>query len=307
MRVIVPSYTQNYGLLPFKTEEEINQFGFTYNQQKVDTLNDYVIAWGNKPYTPQYGFRYGVMETGFFYNASFIDTVGNYQSLSLNTYLGYKAVADFNLAGRKSAKNLIFSAPANKQSKYNPVYNESGIDEWEGPILILQNPMDRSILSVTSREGYLQFIKDACKFYGKNLFVKFHPWNSNEIYRELESIVKPYGCQYGKARMEIILKSEFCIGYNSTFAIDALLRDVPYVQYAMGTFFSAYGIIYSEGEFPTSIKAITDAYKLPDFLIHKYCFNKTMNKDKMAAMFKHYANSTKMFPMIDEFSYANNI
>ena len=200
-----------------------------------------------------------------------------------------------------------FNLPKNKQSKYNADYNETTITSWSGPILILQNPKDRSILSVTSTENYLNFIEDCCKFYGEKLFVKFHPWNSNEIYTKLEAIIKPYGCKYGKARMSIIDNAEFCISFNSTFAVDALLRGVPYVQYAMGTFFNAYGIIYSEGNFPTEVKRIEDSYKLCDFLIHKFCFNHKMSKEKFAKMVKHYANSKEMFPMIDEFSYANNI
>jgi hypothetical protein len=152
----------------------------------------------------------------------------------------------------------------------------------------------------------MKFIDDCCKFYGESLFVKFHPWNSGEIYIEIENIVKKYKCKYGKAKIDIIKKASFCISYNSTFAIDALLRDVPYVQYAMGTFFNSYGIIYSEGTFPTSVKKVEDAHKLCDFLIHKFCFNKTMEVGRFANMVKHYAKSNKMFPMTDEFSYANN-
>jgi len=107
--------------------------------------------------------------------------------------------------------------------------------------------------------------------------------------------------------MSIIEKAEFCIGYNSTFAVDALLRGVPYVQFGMGTFFNAYGVIWSKGSFPSSIEPISDAYKLVDFLIHRFCFNQQMESEKFAAMVKHYAHSNEMFPMIDEFSYANNL
>lgn len=307
MKLIIPDYIKNYGLSPFKTNEEALKVGLEFGNGLKQNDDDYVVFWGYKPYIANYGAKYGIMETGFFNNGAFIDTVGNYQSLSLNTADGYRAVSEFELNGRPSARNIVFSLPEHKQSKYNADYTEIDITEWTGPILILQNPTDRSILNVTSKKKYLEFIDNACKFYGKKLFVKFHPWNSNEKFTELEDIVKPHGCQYGKASMRIIEKAEFCLAFNSTFAVDALLRNIPYVQYGMGTFFNAYGVIYSEGKFPTSAKRYGDEQQLPDFLIHKFCFNKNMEAVKYAKMIKHFANSKEMFPMTDEFSYANNI
>jgi len=304
--IVLPSYATNYGLLPLTTEAEAQELGFTFSH-KSKTDYEYVVYWGTKPYTAQYGDRYGVMETGFFHNASFIDTVGNYQTISLNTAAGYKAVADFDLEDKKSARELIQSLPAHQQSKYNATYNESEIASWTGPVLILQNPTDRSILSVTSTKKYLEFVRDCCKFYGDKLFVKFHPWNSGEIYAELEAIVKQYGCKYGKARLSIIDNAEFCVSFNSTFAVDALLKGVPYVQYAPGTFYNAYGIIYSKEEFVTNVQPIEDAHRLCDFLIHKFCFKKDMDRQKFANMIRHYAKSKELFPMTDEYSYAANI
>lgn len=309
MKVILPKYSMNYGLLSFKTEEEAQELGLTFIQpiKHEGGTENYVIHWGLNSYIPNYGAKYGVMETGFFHNASFIDTVGNYQSLSLNTPDGYREVADFDLGGRESARDIIFNRPVNQQSKFNADYNESDITEWEGPILILQNPTDRSIFNTTSKENYLKFVNDACKYYGDKLFVKFHPWNSNEHYKLMEDIVKPHGCSYGKARMSIIDKAEFCLAYNSTFAVDALLRGVPYVQYGMGTFYQSYGVIWSHGTLPNSVERYSDLDQLPNFLIHKFCFNKHMNKHKFAAMVKHYSESKFMFPMTGEYSYANNL
>lgn len=306
MKIIIPDYAKNYELLPVKTDEEALELGLEFSRSQQQS-EDYVIYWGQKPYIANYGIKYGVMETGFFYNASFIDTVGNYQSLSLNTAMGFHTVADFNLDGRKSAREIVFEQPIKMQSKFNAAFNRVDIDTWTGPVLILQNPTDRSILNVTSKKKYLQFVKDACKFYGKNLFVKFHPWNSGEKFTELEDIVKPFGCKYGKAKMSIIDNAEFCIAYNSTFAIDAMLRNVQYVQYGMGTFFNAYGVIYTEEQFPLNIRPVLDLHQLPDFLIHKFCFNKHMNKWLFARMLRHYSTSKVMFPMTNEFSYANNL
>mgnify|MGYP003341860729 FL=1 len=150
MNITLPSYITNYELSPIQKEEEANLYGLTFNNTNPC---DYQILWGHKIYNSITPIKYGVMETGFFYNASFIDTIGNYQSLSLNTYQGYKAVLEFELNGRKSARDIIFNLPKNKQSKYNADYNETTITSWSGPILILQNPTDRSILSVTSTEN----------------------------------------------------------------------------------------------------------------------------------------------------------
>jgi hypothetical protein len=92
MKLILPKYAMNYDLLPFKTEEEAKELGLTFEQplKNEGGVENYVIQWGLNSYIPNYGAKYGVMETGFFHEASFIDTVGNYQSLSLNIADGYR-------------------------------------------------------------------------------------------------------------------------------------------------------------------------------------------------------------------------
>lgn len=302
MKITLPKYATNYNLIPVQTEEEAQTYDASFNP----TQDGYVIYWGNKPYEVEYGIRYGVMETGFFYEAAFIDTVGNYQHSSLNSKAGYDAVEQFDLKELPSAKEIIFNLPPHKQSKYNADYGEDEQYEFE-VVLALQNPSDRSILSVSSTKKYLEFVEECCKYYGKNLFVKMHPWNSGEKYDMLASIVSKYGCRYGKAPMSIINRAHFVIAYNSTIAIDCLLRDVPYVQYAMGTFYNAFGIIYSKYTFPNHINKIENASKLCDFLIHKYCFYKHMSSEQFMNMVKHFSTSTELFPMTEEFSYAKNI
>ena len=70
------------------------------------------------------------------------------------------------------------------------------------------------------------------------------------------------------------------ISFNSTMAIDCVLRDVPYVQYAMGTFWNAFGVYYSNYQLPTEVEPISGADKLADFLIHKYCYYKNIGISK---------------------------
>jgi hypothetical protein len=303
MKIVIPEYIKNYDLCPIKNEEEALNFNLSFNNTNDI---DYIVHWGNHSYSVSSANKYGVMETGFFNNAAFIDTVGNYQFNSLNTKYAYDNINEFELKGRKSAKEIVFNLPESKQSKYNAAYGDIKCVD-ENIILALQNPKDRSIHSVSNSKTYYKFVEECCKFYGKNLFVKMHPWNSGEYYDILGDICKKYNCNYGKAPISVIRGKEFVISYNSTFAIDCILNDVPYVQYEMGTFYNTFGIIYSNRSFPTKITPIKDSEKLANFLIYKYCFNKGMNGEKYARMIKHFANSNDIFPMNDEFCYANNI
>ena len=304
MNILLPNYALNYNLMPFKTEEESIEYDLHVNHKK-DLMYDYIIYWGHQPYMHNYSVRYGVMETGFFHEAAFIDTIGNYQTSSLNTKYAFDIISNFDLGNRKSAKDIIFNLPTYQQSKYNADFGSEKI-KWKGVVLAVQNPSDRSINIVTNINNYYKFIEKCCKFYGKNLFVKMHPWNSGEIYKQITTIAKTYNCSYGYAPVSIIDECEFVISYNSTFAIDCILRDIPYVQYGMGTFFNAFGIHYSNHQFPTNITKIENSINLANFLVHKYCYKKDVTKQKYAEMIKHFSVSNDMFPMTDQFSFASN-
>lgn len=308
MKVLLPKFCINYDLIPCKNEKDFNDLGFDINHDKSLTY-DYAVQWGSYTVNFVRSHRYGVLETGFFNDAAFIDTMGNYNTLSLNTKDGYDAVESFELNGKRSAKEIINSLPKSRRSKFNPEYKESEDvpETWSGVVLALQNPKDRAIYAVSSMQKYFEFVEDCCKYYGNNLFVKMHPWNSNEVYTKLATIARKYGCKYGKTKISVIDSAEFVISYNSTFAVDCLLRGVPYVQYEVGTFFNSYGIVYSKNKFPKSVNYSYDFDKLPDFLIHKFCFYKDMKKDLFAGMIKTYATSSEMFPMTEKYSYANNI
>lgn len=310
VKIVLPKYATNYNLCPIKTEQEANKHGLTFEYKKPEPgeIVDYLIFWGLQSYIPNYGLKYGVMETGFFNEGAFIDTVSNYQFSSLNTKMAYDLIDNFDLKGRPTAKDIISNFSPHQQSKYNATFSEKNKPtEWEGVVLALQNPKDRAVLSATTTARYYEFVEECCKYYGDKLFVKMHPWNSNEVYDSLADIAKKYNCQYGKVPISIIDKCEFVIAYNSTFAIDCLLRDVPYVQYGMGTFYNAYGIIYSEQTLPNSITKKEDGQKLCNFLIHKYCYRKDMRPEKFVRMVEHFSKSHKMFPMTDEFSYASGV
>jgi len=304
MKIVLPKFATNYNLCPIKTEQEANTYGMTYNQSEDD---DYVLYWGLKSSNQLHQCKkYGIMETGFFNNASFIDTIGAYQCCSLNTKYAYDQIANFDLNGRKPAKEIIFNLKPNNQSKYNATFGRSEPFD-QTIVLACQNHKDRSIGYPHSHKVYFDFIAQCCKYYGKNLFVKLHPWNSGELAKPYYDLAKKYNCGIDKCHMSLIEGKEFVIGFNSTIAIDCILRNVQYVQYAKGTFWNCFGVYYSNYSLPKNIKKIPYAIKLVDFLIYKYCFNKNMSVDKFADMIKLYVFSNDVFPMNNEFCYANNL
>lgn len=303
MKIILPKYATNYNLCPIKNEAEAENFGMTYRQ---DADADYTIYWGINTSKLHIHKKYGVMETGFFNQAAYIDSIGAYQASSLNTKYAYDQIINFDLSGRKSASEIIFSLDKTNQSKYNATYGRSEPCH-QNIILACQNASDRSIGYPHNSKVYFRFIDECCKYYGKNIFIKLHPWNSNELAVPYYEIAKKYNCEIDKCHMSIIENKEFVISFNSTIAIDCLLRKVPYVQYALGTFWNTFGIHFSNYTFPTTVEPIKDAIKLVDFLIYRYCFNKNMQSDKYAKMLQMYASSSDIFPMNNEFCYANNL
>jgi hypothetical protein len=302
MKIVLPKYSIHYDLCPIKGEEEANSFGLTYNE---DTNADLTLYWGINTGKLHNHRKYGVMETGFFHKGAFIDTVGAYQCCSLNTKDAFNRISNFDLNGRKSAKEIIFGFKPHNQSKYNASFGRTEPFD-QTIILACQNHSDRSIGYPHSSKVYFEFIEECCKFYGKNLFIKLHPWNSGENKNPYFEIAKKYNCEIGKFHMSLIENKEFLISFNSTIAIDCILRNTPYVQYAMGTFWNCFGVHFSNYSFPTKIDPIPDSQKLADFLIYKYCYRLDMEKEKYAEMLRLYASSKDMFPINDIFCYANN-
>jgi hypothetical protein len=265
----------------------------------------YKIFWGNVD--PLLG-RHSVMETGFFHDAAHLDTIGLYQYSSLCTPQALKEIENFD--AKVSAEEILNQTiqKTGHSSKYpqgqDPEWNSKFVD-WEGVVLASQNPTDRSIRSVFSPEQYYQFIEDACKFYGKDLFIKLHPWNSGEVGERLRSIASKHGVQAAKINHRIISKCKFCLVFNSTFSVDCFLRNVPVAQYAPGYFYQNPAVQYTGFTFPTEIKTnIGFGQKTCDFLMWKYCFDHSMPAENWIKMFEVFANSREMFPMPEGLSYA---
>ncbi len=255
------------------------------------------LAWGHKK------DHDAVIETGFFWNAMHIDRHGLYQESSLNR--SWDIIKKFKAP--KSAAEIILSHK--HTSKYSQT-NDPKI--WEGVVLALQNPADRSVLSCGTTEDYYYFVEEACYAYGSDLFLKMHPWNNNEVATRLKEIAKKHGCEIAKTDHSVIEKCQFVLIYNSTFAVDCFLRNIKVAQYAPGYWHQTPAVDYTDRRYPSyevmaqNENLIECGHKLADFLIWKYCFHMNMATDKWIKMLKLYANSNELFPLNNEFCYAMN-
>jgi len=238
-----------------------------------------------------------VLETGFFNMASHLDTVGLYRHSSLCTPQALREIEKFE----SPAKIDVVSKYPQGQ---DPEWRNKEID-WHGVVLACQNPYDRSIRSVASPEDYHKFIENACKFYGKDLFIKLHPWNSGEHGERLRAIATKYGVTAAKINHRIIEKCKFVLVFNSTFIVDCMVRDIPVAEYAPGYFWQNPAVQYTNGTFPTEIKTdVSFGQKTCEFLMWKYCFNHSMPFEDWMKMFNIFAKSRELFPMPKELSYA---
>ena len=265
---------------------------------KESTDKQYHICWAD----PKYKVRCGMMETGFFWDACHIDTVGLYANCSLNTPQARKEIQEFKAP--KSARDIILDGKL-PQSKYRQPSEET---RWEGVVLASQNPGDRSIHRGSSSEDYWRFVEDACRCYGKHLFIKLHPWNKNQIEARLRTIASKYGSLCERVGHSLLSHCKFVLVYNSTFVADCLLRGVPVAQYAPGYFWQVDPVQYTEYELPDEVPSNPEAgFKFCDFLVWRYLLKINMPVAKWAETFIHFAQSKKLFPVYDEIAYATNL
>jgi len=248
--------------------------------------------------------HHAVIETGFFKDASHLDVNGLYQYSTLNTPQAIREIDKFSPI--KSALEIINEM--NGASKYpqgqDPEWRNVDVDNIE-VVLACQNPTDRSVCSVMAAEDYYQFIDEACRFYGDKLFIKLHPWNSGEKGEIIRNIASGHNVRAAKINHRIIEKCKFVLVFNSTYAVDCFLRNVPVAQYAPGYFYQNPAVQYTGFTFPTEIKTdIEFGQKTCDFLMWKYCFNHSMPAEDWIKMFEVFANSREMFPMPEGLSYA---
>lgn len=266
---------------------------FSSNQVLTDR-ESWTLAWGY-PLTKR---RFGIAETGFFWDAMHIDMRGLYQFSSLNTAAGYRELQEF--VPPESGLNLIKTASL-PQSKYRQPNDEQ---DWNGVVFACQNPEDRSIHSVASTEDWWRFFEACCRYYGSKLFVKLHPWNRDHIESKIRSTAETYGCTVGRAGHQIIEKCEHVVLFNSTFAIDCMVRGVPVKQAAPGYFSGTGAVSMCDAEPRRPIQETIEAgHRLIDFLVWKYCFSMDCTLKDWKRRLRTFANSHELFPLPVKESY----
>ncbi|MCA8991917.1 MAG: hypothetical protein KDA88_08055 [Planctomycetaceae bacterium] len=266
---------------------------FADNSQE-HSEESWTLAWGY-PATKR---RFGVAETGFFWDAMHIDTQGLYQFSSLNSAEGVRAIQEFSAP--EPASSLIARAPLPK-SKYRQPDDEV---DWNGVVFACQNPADRSVHSVASTEDWWRFLKKCCAYYGDKLFVKLHPWNRNEIEARIREVAKPHGCQIGRAGHTILNNCEHAVMFNSTYSVDCMVRGVPVKQGAPGYFSGTGAVTLCHGDPARPIgDTVTPGHKLVDFLAWRYCFSMDCSLDDWRRRLRIFANASTLFPLPLEESY----
>ena len=299
--IVVSKYLADVGAVKNVTAESLDPWiksGEISIGGRAPDGDSFVLSWGD----PQVGSSCIVVETGFFWDAAHVDTIGLYRYSSLNTLAGVAAAQSFEAP--RSAQDIVLGGtlPASKyRQTRNPI-------SWDGVVLACQNPADRSVLRGHSVEDYWRFFEGACQHYGEHLYVKLHPWNSGDVEKRMVEIARMHGCGISKCDHSVIERARFVLVYNSTFAVDCFVRRVPVAQFAPGYFWQTPAVTFTGYSYPDDVKDSLDAgSRLADFLLWRYCFSIAMPIEKWVRMLRHLSTSTEIFPVDGEFAYAANL
>lgn len=276
-------------------------------QQQIDALPNFRMS--DRPEPDEFMINWGVdskikgasVESGFLWSAHHIDHF-LYERSSMGDPEFQKLVMEFDAPICTEKLIADYKYPPSKFSQ-----PRENID-WRGVVLACQNPSDRSILRVGSTAGYYKFIEDACRYYGKDLYVKLHPWNNGEVEKKLKAIAHKYKCRYGKVNMSVLKHCQFVITYNSTFTFDCFRHNTKVVNYAHGYFSRTPSVYYSNGTFPDVVNT-NRAFgkKLVDFLFWNYMYNKDMPFNLWIRMFQHAEKQKGIMLLDPDLSYANSL
>jgi hypothetical protein len=252
-----------------------------------------------------------VFETGYFWKGCYIDSVGYGKDSSFNVPGSRHFIEEFT---PPEDIHKTFEKAEWPHSKYSNRRIDPNVD-WDGVVLAAQKPNDYSIGQVGGQEKYWKFITDACKFYGKRLFIKLHPYGGFDktgvdYHEKHKNIAKTYGASAGKSTHKCLENCEFVLTYNSTFAVDCFVRKIPVVQYSIGQFHGSYAVTFGNYSFkkPVNIESKTAfGYQLAHFLMWRYCFPLLIPYNEWVEIFKLFTNRDIMYPLPMEFSYGANI
>ena len=264
------------------------------NKNFLGNDKNFLVSWGEN----KSNIRHCVMETGFFWDALHFDKHGLYDKASFNFPEAKKIISSYNAPISWNKLNL--------RQKFTQ--KEENIN-WEGIVLIAQHPTDRSIYKVGTSKDYYNFIEKICSKYQSKIFIKKHPAViNNKIDNEiLEGIALRYNCEIGNVNTSVIDNAEAVYLYNSTFVVDALMREKHVVEFAPGYFWQTGTVQYSDRKIPQKYKYCNQAYidKFLDFLVWKYCVHKLLPMRKYAKLIRTFSKSNQFFPLPEECSYAH--
>jgi hypothetical protein len=242
-------------------------------------------------------------ETGFFSNADHLDTVGLWGNTSFHLPEASRDIRCF-----EAPSCVIDIVNATKEHTKYLQYGPS--QPWGGGVVFAaQLPWDLSVTSVSDEPTYWRTYRDACKHYGKSLFVKLHPYMFTDpamrhVFDIFQQIGFRYGCSVGLANLPVIDECDFVLSFNSTFCCDAMLRGVKSVQIAPGYFSATDALTYTAGELPAKAdNTIAAGYQLMDFLCWRYAYNRYMPPERIADLLHAFLISDELFPLPQECSY----
>jgi hypothetical protein len=242
------------------------------------------------------------METGFWWQAIHIDQHGLYGKSSFNHP---EAVAEIEAFKAPKPVAELVAEKLIPNSKYR---QGVPVQRWDGVVLAMQVPHDRSVKSVGHYDAYWDFYRGACAHYGKHLYVKLHPLNTAAVKKQAMEIAVEHGCCIGETDHSVLAYCKFVLVYNSTFCVDCFVRRVPVAQFAPGYFYKSGAVTYTEGTYPDDVNdTVPFASRVADFCAYRYCFNYNQPLEQWIAMLRHFASSDALFPMQEQWCYVRNL
>ena len=279
----------------------LSDFGISISKTTSGIRNNpdnFIVSWGDTIHQS----RCAVIETGFFWDAIHIDSVGLYEKASFNFPLARKHVESFDV-------ETSFHQLQSKGLTRTKFGQSCESIEWDGVVIAAQHPGDRSIWKAGSTGDYHRFLDEACAYYKSKAFIKLHPvimGNTSEL-DIVRSIAQKHGSQCGHVGFSVMDKADMVLVYNSTFAVDAIAAGKHVVQYAPGYFWQSGVVQYTGRSITNKVELCDQTYisKFLDFLVWKYCFHKLTPMDKIAHIVKAFASSKELFPLPQELSFAS--
>jgi hypothetical protein len=274
---------------PVKDEFVLTHHPCQYN-------DGWALSWA----FPKRGFRNAVTETGFFDGASHIDRIGLYLDSSINYRANQKEIKEFKAP--RSAQEIV------QESGWKSKYDQVEIPvRWEGVVLAAQVPFDRSVRAVSTTDEYYDFVRAACKYYGRHLFLKLHPKQDPGSQHKMMDLAREHNCKCSHADMSVLDHCKFLLVHCSTMAMDAFIRGVPVVQYAAGYWTETGAVLYTDGEFADAPgETVEMGHKVADWCMWRYCFSHRQPIERWWDMLRLYAESEELCPLTEEFCYATN-